>query len=324
MSGSAPIPHRNTSAPVVRVLAPAKVNPALAVLSRRADGFHELDMTMLAVDLCDVVEARAVDGPGVSLELGGPAASADVPTGPENLVVRAAAAVLEAARAHGGLLHPGVALRLEKHVPSRAGLGGGSSDAAAAAVATRAALACDLPDEVLLDALAELGSDCCFFLAAGKTGYARCRGRGERVEALDAVSRSWCAVIVVPGIECPTAAVYRALGFPLSEAEGTSTVRPDLFERSLDDARRSLFNHLENAALRAVPELEAWRRLLDRENASHFRLSGSGSAFFGLFRDAADAEKSAARIGAAAVEAGLEVRDNRVVRPAGFGVKLAV
>ncbi len=309
---------------VVRVLAPAKVNPALAVLARREDGFHELDMTMLAVDLCDVVEARAVAAGAepVSLELGGEAASADVPTGPGNLAVRAALAVVEEARARGADPSRGVALRLEKRVPSRAGLGGGSSDAAAAAVAARAALGSDLPDAVLLARLAELGSDCAFFLAAGNSGYARCRGRGERVEALPSPAPGWSLAVVVPGIECPTGAVYGALEFPLSASGGVPTVRTDLFERSVDDARRALFNHLESAALRAVPELEAWRRLLDREGAEHFRLSGSGSAFFGLFRDGSEARRVTERVRTAAVEAGLEVRGSWTLAPAGFGAKL--
>ena len=309
--------------PGVRVLAPAKVNPALAVLERRADGFHALDMTMLAIGLWDVVGARPVADRGVSLELSGPAASADIPTGAQNLAVRAAEAVLEEARARGSDHAAGLALRLEKHVPSRAGLGGGSSDAAAAAVAARAALACDVPDDVLLERLGELGSDCGFFLAAGKSGYARCRGRGERVEGLPAPPPGWWIALLVPDLECPTGAVYRALEFPLSDSVGTPTVPTDLLDRSVNAARRSSFNHLESAAQRVVPKLAAWRRLLDRENASHFRLSGSGSAFFGLFRDASDAARANERMRAAAVEAGLGVRGDWVVPPAGFGVKLA-
>jgi len=307
---------------VARVLAPAKINPVLEVLERRADGFHELDMTMLAVDLCDQIEARVTQNGDVKLAIEGPAATSDIGTGPDNLAVRGARCVLDEARARGLVAaDAGLDLRLSKQVPSRAGLGGGSSDAAAAAVAALSALDVELPANLVIAKLAEVGSDCAFFLAAGNTGHARCRGRGERVEALSHVADSWSFALLVPGLECPTAAVYRALEFPLRAPEGVTTVTADLFERSEDDARRTLFNRLERAALRAVPELQNWRAPLDREGASHFRLSGSGSAFYGAFRSTAHARESLDRLVAASVEAGLEVRGNWVVHPAGFGTR---
>src|SRR5262249_55538003 len=109
----------------VRVLAPAKVNPWLEVLGRRSDGYHELDTVMVALDLADVVEARAVDRPGIRIAVDGPFASADVPRDATNLAAAAAQRVLSAAL-DACAIDRGVGLEfgLTKNVPSRAGLGG--------------------------------------------------------------------------------------------------------------------------------------------------------------------------------------------------------
>lgn len=303
---------------VVRVLAPAKVNPHLAVLGRRPDGYHELDTTMLAIELCDVLEVRLRERPGVELDVHGPQASADVPLDASNLVWRAAERVLSLAG--GGAAAAGVALRLEKRIPSRAGLGGGSSDAAAAAVGVRRALGSELGDAELARVLSELGSDCAFFVLAGNTGHARCTGRGEIVRTLPVDERIRSVVVLTPALESPTAAVYRALAESLSARERAPTVA----DVGLADAGalRALRNDLEEPALRVVEGLSAWRELLDRSGGSHFRLSGSGSSFFGLFHDAPRARRASEFLAAAAAREGLALRGCWVVPPAGFGTRI--
>jgi len=302
----------------VRTLAPAKVNPRLVVLGRRPDGFHAIDTTMLALDWCDVVEVARADEPAVRVT--GPHASPDVPADERNLAWRAAAVALERARASGrgaGSL----AISIEKHVPSRAGLGGGSSDAAAALLAAVAVLELDVDERWITGALARLGSDCAFF-AAAPAGWARCTGRGEHVEPLaPAPPADW--VVVVPAVECPTSDVYRALEFPLSAPPEAPTVDPALSAASLEAARASLFNHLEDAALAAVPGLATIRDWLDAESGAHFRLSGSGSSFFGLFPDPNAAADCAQRLGRSAERRGLALRACRSVRSAGHGARPA-
>ena len=294
----------------VRVQAPAKVNPWLAVLGRRPDGFHAVDLGMLTLELGDLVEARATTAGGVQLELAGPALSPDVPADERNLAWRAAAAVLALAPESE---HRGVALRLEKHVPSRAGLGGGSSDAAAACLATAGALGFAPRREELLEILAGLGSDCPFFLAAA-TGFARCTGRGEQVEELPALTDDWHVVLITPDLEVPTGAVYARCAEP---AAGPQRALPR-FDQSEQELGHAMFNDLEAPALAQVPALAAWRQLLD-ECAPGSRMSGSGSSFFACFRERAAATRCLAEIEAAARGRGLALRGRWITRPAGHG-----
>jgi 4-diphosphocytidyl-2-C-methyl-D-erythritol kinase len=295
--------------------APAKVNLVLEVLGRRADGFHELDTLMMALDLGDDVLARASETAGARIEVGGPAASEDVPADERNLAVRAALGVLELA----GEERRGVDLVLTKRVPSRAGLGGGSSDAAAAALATRDALGLAVPDVALCALLAELGSDCVFFQRAATTGLARCQGRGDRVAPLAPPPDGWRVALVAPAVECGTAEVYSALNSPLSGSPEPPSLPLDLLERGEEGARVALSNTLEAAALKTVPDLRRWRALLDRCAASHFRLTGSGSTFFGLYRGDGEGEADLARIGDEARTEGLGLRGTWWLRPSGLG-----
>jgi len=302
-----------------RVQAPAKLNPWLAVLGRRADGFHDVDLGMLALELSDVVEARATDQPGVQLELSGPALSADVPADERNLAWRAAEAVLELAPA--GLAGPagpgrrGVHLRLEKHVPSRAGLGGGSSDAAAACVATALALGFEPARADLLARLADLGSDCPFFLAAEDTGYARCRGRGDQVQALPAAADGWHIALLTPDVQVPTGPVFAQVSEPSRPVGG-----PVSFDLPAEGLRAALFNDLEGPAELEVPALAAWRSLLDAVRPG-FRMSGSGSSFFCCFREREAADRCLDEAVTAAARCGLSLRGAWVTRPIGHGVR---
>lgn len=296
----------------VRVIAPAKVNPWLGVLGRRRDGYHEVELGMLALELADTVEACATESRGISLEVTGPAATKDIPTGKRNLAWRAAQAVLEL-RPRGDAR--GVALTLDKHVPSRAGLGGGSSDAAAACLATARALGLEASDAALVEILARLGSDCPFFLVASATGFARCTGRGELVEPLPSLWSDRWLVLVVPELEVPTAAVYANVSVPVPPVHGSIALAG-----SDAEVRATLYNDLERPALAAVPDLARWRSLLDAIQPG-FRMSGSGSAFFVLFADHAAAAACASAVGDTAGELGLGTRGCWVTRPAGHGVR---
>jgi len=299
-----------------RVRAPAKVNPWLRVLARRDDGYHEVDTGMLALAWFDEVAVRRTAEPGLRLALRGEAASADIPADERNLVWRAAAAVA----AHGPA-GAGLELVLTKRVPSRAGLGGGSADAAAAALAACRALELSLSWEDLVRIVSDLGSDCAFFLAARASGFARCTGRGEIVEPLAPVPDRWKLVVVVPDIGADTRAVYANLDRGLS-AKGAAPNVCGLFERAESGARDALHSDLEPAALGVVPGLLEWRELLDQSGARHFRLSGSGSSFFGLFEDAGEAAACLSAIELEAVRRAMTARACRVLPPAGHGVRI--
>jgi len=175
----------------IEVLTPAKVNLYLEVLTRRADGFHEIDTVMAGVSIYDSLRFEAIRGSEIRLncrwglgcanlppdangDLPHEPLYSDIPGGSENLVWRA----VELLRKAGGL-ERGASIELVKRIPAAAGLGGGSSDAAAALVAANYGWNLNLPQEQLRELAAELGSDVPFFLSGlSSGGAARCRGRG--------------------------------------------------------------------------------------------------------------------------------------------------
>ena len=318
----------------VRVRAPAKVNLFLEVRGRRGDGYHEVESLLAAVDLADVVGVERV--PRGALERGEPAErsepvrlalrdagalTADVPGDARNLAVRAAAlAHRRAAELGRPEARDALALELEKRVPSGAGLGGGSSDAAAALLGAALVLGLDPDDGELRAGLARLGSDCSFFLAARRTGLALCRGRGELVEELSAPPVPWTRRVVAllaPALVVPTAGVYGALEPP---REPRPCPRVTAFaDPSLARARAALFDRLEPAALAVHPALARWRELLDEAGQGHFVLSGSGSSFFSLFDDARLAAAVLEELAMRAKARDLGLRGRWVLRFAGRG-----
>ncbi len=328
----------------VRLSAPAKINPYLQVLGRRSDGFHDLDTTMLALDLCDEIEIERTQRAGLSLRVEGPAASADIPTDARNLVWKAAQLALDEKHATNTIGdEPGLALTLIKRIPSQAGLGGGSADAAATLIGCNRLLDLGLSNGAMGMRLATLGSDCAFFVGADMTGFARCQGRGELVEPLTPIDAAWNFVVIVPELECPTSVVYSALERTLSGDSDSSSVPFTRFTDSESRIRNQLFNRLEAAAMVAIPQLKVWRSFLNGECAAqgsqgrgaqaaahsksshrkppteHFRLSGSGSAFFGVYRHEGQAREALGGILQGARERGLPMRGSWLLHPNGRG-----
>jgi len=238
----------------------AKLNLGLAVRGRREDGYHELHTLFATVDVCDEVRLEAAPG-GVALRVVG---DVDVPAGPDNLAWRAAEAYLGAAGVPGG-----VAIELTKHVPTGAGMGGGSADAAA----VLRGLARIYPAEVDLPALAlELGADVPFLL---RGGLAEARGVGEQLVYLKPVEAHF--VLVKPPFEVPTAAAYAALeprdfGPDLDVA----AIVKALGQRTVPPWR----NDLERAVFFAYPPLADLKRLLEEHGLAGVLMSGSGSTLF--------------------------------------------
>ena len=267
----------------VEVLAPAKLNLFLEVLGRRPDGYHELESLMVAVDLHDTLTFADDPSGRITLRCDEPT----LPTGPENLVVRAA----ERLRAEAGC-DRGASIDLRKAIPAQAGLAGGSSDAAAALVALDRLWALQTPP-ARLDALAaEIGSDVAFFLHGPA---AVCRGRGERVEPL-ALPRSFHFVLICPPTGLSTALVYKDLA-PTDRPRSIGPAREALAAGDPEALGRCLFNRLQPAAEALEPDLVGVRDALQALGPTMLDgqlMSGSGSAYFGLARDL-DAARDAAR-----------------------------
>lgn len=254
--------------------APAKINLYLAVLGRRSDGYHELANVMQTLDLADQVTVRRGNAPGISLDVRSdgttPAATGQVPTGPDNLVVRAARAYLLGA----GAPDTPVQIELLKRIPAGGGLGGGSSDAAATLLALHELLDGPVSAQDLSRMAAELGSDVPFFLAGGT---ALCTGRGELVTPLDP-PRPFTAELLLAPMPVPTPAVYAALDAPpcpgpLSRADAAA-LAASVADADVDALSALFRNDLEAATLHVSPELGPWLRRPD------VHLCGSGSTLF--------------------------------------------
>lgn len=247
----------------------AKVNRSLVVLGKRTDGYHELDTVFQAVGLTDRLTFERSDL--LTLHVDDPS----IPSGAENLVLRAARALAEAVGCR-----PRAAITLEKRIPSGGGLGGGSSDAAVTLLGLSALWELDLPLDLLSEVGAQLGSDVPFFLHGGT---ARGLGRGERIEPL-ADFPPQAVVLVMPPFPVSTPAVFGRL-----EARAWDGLRGGSFEAGDDPDR----NDLEPAAEALFPTLRDVRDALGRAGADRARLSGSGSTVFGLFPDVATAAEAA-------------------------------
>ena len=241
----------------------AKVNLTLAVGEKRPDGYHEVVSVMQRVSLHDTLTAEQTRE-GITLTCSDPA----LPSGEENLAHRAASLFFREMGIAGG-----AALTLEKRIPSQAGLGGGSSDAASVLLALRRLYAPALPDTELETMAAALGSDVPFFIRGG-TQLAT--GRGEVLSPLPPLTDGWF-VIVKPTESFSTAAMYRRLD---NLPPACTPPLPPL-QGGLPALAAGLFNRFEAAipAGSAVWDIKA--QLAYGALAS--LLSGSGSAVFGLF-----------------------------------------
>lgn len=260
----------------VRLEAFAKVNLSLVVLGRRTDGFHELDTVFQTVDLADTLSFEPA--PELALTI-----DADLPVDDGNLVIRAARALA----AEAGIV-PGAAIRLEKRIPWGAGLGGGSADAAATLLGLTALWGVSVPGRRLLSIAAALGSDVPFFLYGG---CARGTGRGERIEPMPDPP-GVAIVLLVPPFGLATPDVYRRLRAPaLTAGEGPTNLLGSGPGPAPDR------NDLEPAAESVRPEVRAIRESLRSAGAVRARLSGSGSAVFGIFDDAGSAQEALSRLG---------------------------
>lgn len=271
--------------------APAKVNLGLRVLSRRTDGYHELDTVMARISLCDTLLVEADNRPQLCLHVrrSYPYAlrTEQIPETSENLVLRAA----ELLRRRSGQ-HFGARMTLIKRIPTSAGLGGGSSDAAAALATLNRAWSLNYPLNELLRLAAELGSDVPFFLA--NTVFARCTGRGERVQPLSTRLRLWLVVAKLPG-GLSTAAVYRGCQ-PTGTQASLEPMVVALQGGDVPAVARLLRNDLESSAEKLSQDIVCLKAEFSRLPLWGHQLTGSGSAYFGICRSARQAWECSARL----------------------------
>jgi 4-diphosphocytidyl-2-C-methyl-D-erythritol kinase len=266
----------------VEVRAPAKVNLFLEVLGKRPDGYHEIATLMVAVGLFDTLEFK--EEPSGQIEL-----RCDVPrlsTGPDNLVCRAASLLRQTTGTSQG-----ARIELTKRIPLAAGLAGGSSDAAATLAGLNVLWQLKLSRDELVALAAQLGSDVAFFFTLPA---AWCTGRGEIVTP-QPLGRTLDLLLVCPGVEVATAAVYRGISIPARPTSGAE-IREAVAAGDVQTIGRLLFNRLQPTAEALVPAIAAWQGRLSALHPPGVLMSGSGSTVFALCRDRREALRMARAI----------------------------
>jgi 4-diphosphocytidyl-2-C-methyl-D-erythritol kinase len=264
----------------------AKLNLFLRVLAREDDGFHSLETLFCLVSLADRLVAEQREGHGVSIDVRG----ADVGPIEDNLAVRATRLVLEATGQRFA-----VHLDLEKRIPARAGLGGGSSDAAAALVAVNALAGNAVPRHELLQFAARLGSDVPFLLSAAPLALAW--GRGERLVRLPPLPAA-PTLLLTPPISVGTAEAYGWVDAARQNVGRRGAVALDLDALSTwGDIGRMAGNDFESPVFAKHPGVRQAFEALAGTRPLLCRMSGSGSTLFAVYRSARDRDDAVMMLG---------------------------
>ena len=254
----------------MREYAYAKLNLTLEVGEKRPDGYHELRSVMTSASLCDVAEVEK------AAEISLICDRADLPTDGRNLAVKAAEAFFASAGIDGGCY-----ISLEKHIPSEAGLGGGSSDAAAVLRALRKLYAPEMPMEDLETIGAKVGSDVPYCVRGGTV---LCEGRGERLTTLPEMPKCWY-VIVKPEEAFSTGKMYGAIDEKNpARRYTTDAIVTGLARKNLREIAANLYNTFEDV-IPPESDVLSIRDALRNYGARNAMMSGSGSAVFGIFAD---------------------------------------
>lgn len=266
---------------VLKLRAPAKVNFRLDVLKRRADGYHDLRMLMQRIDLCDEIELRLTANSGITVR----SDSAAIPEGADNIVWKAAAALL----ARTGT-KTGVDITIRKNIPIAAGLGGGSSDAATTLMGLNRLLALGLDDTALREIGLGLGADVPFFIFQ-RTAIAE--GVGEILTPVAKMPKLWL-VLVNPGIQVSTSWVFQNLRLTTEKV----AARIPLLYESAADLCAILANDLEAVTISRFPVIRTIKDQLMAAGASGSLMSGSGPTVFAVFDELSAAEKASRKLSA--------------------------
>ena len=262
----------------ITVNAPAKINLYLDILGRRSDGYHDVEMIMQTVSLCDTVTVARTKHESINLTCSRP-----IP-GPleRNTAYLAAQTFFE----HANIFNPGIDIHIKKRIPLCAGLAGGSSDAAAVLNALNQLFATNFSKDELAKLGEKIGADVPFCVHGGTM---LATDTGTTLEVLPPMPKCYF-VIVKPNIAISTRAAYEASD---ASTSSKSTSAKDIISAinssDLQALSKSLYNRFEEVL--ALKEIEEIKRLLIQNGALNACMSGSGSAVFGIFEDNAQAAK---------------------------------
>jgi len=266
----------------MEIQAPAKINLFLQVVGRRSDGYHELHTLMCCIGLYDILRLQ-MGAAKNEIRCSG----ADLPCDASNLAFKAAMHFNAALASETDLAPRKFSIYLDKRIPVGAGLGGGSSDAAAVLNHLNHYYGQPFSRQALMTMARGLGADVPFFID-GRPAIAA--GVGERL-APYAQLPPWGVVVVYPGFGISTAAVFKNLNLGLTKCEKQLRYSP--FKRGKFDMARHLCNDLESVVVHQFPVIEEIKKELLNQGAEGALMTGSGSAVFGLFAGIASARKAA-------------------------------
>ena len=277
--------------PRVSISTPAKLNLFLELISRRADGFHELDTLMTPISLYDRLSLTPRADSNINLSCAWSPGNlqsnrSELPAAENNLAHRA----LTLLQARSGV-EQGADVFLSKRIPAEAGLGGGSSDAMAALVAGNLAWDLGWSREQLSELGGELGSDVAFFAHAN---LKRCTGRGEKTESLPTPARMHF-VVVKPDDGLSTAKVFRQAVVPPRPTSSDSIISA-IAVMDLASIGKLLFNRLQQAASELTSWVDEIRDVMSGLSVLGHQLSGSGTSYFALCRNHRHARLIAAKL----------------------------
>ncbi|WP_067195002.1 4-(cytidine 5'-diphospho)-2-C-methyl-D-erythritol kinase [Streptococcus sp. DD10] len=259
--------------------APAKINLGLDVVARREDGFHELAMVMVNVDLSDYITVTARKDNQIVLEC----LAGKIPLNGKNHVYKA----VQALRQHAKIQF-GVSIKIEKNIPVSAGMAGGSSDAAATLRALNQLWKLDYSLEKLAEIGLEVGSDVPYCIYGG-TAYVS--GRGEQVEGITPAPKRWL-VIVKPHLGVSTGTIFKEVDIATVRHVNVAGIRQAIEDGNYEEMLTHMGNSLEDITIARRPEIQKIKTCLRKAGADIALMSGSGPSVFALCKS----EKVANRV----------------------------
>ncbi|MCD8501016.1 MAG: 4-(cytidine 5'-diphospho)-2-C-methyl-D-erythritol kinase [Bacillaceae bacterium] len=255
----------------VSIKAPAKINLALDVLTKRDDGFHEVEMIMTTVDLADRIELRSLEKDVITIEV----SEGFLPSDQRNLAYQAAQILKDRFQ-----IRKGVAISIQKNIPVSAGLAGGSTDAAATLRGLNQIWKLGLSMDELAEIGSEIGSDVSFCVYGGT---ALATGRGEVIQHIESPPLCW-VVLAKPPIGVSTAEVYRNVVVDELKHPDIKAMLMAIEQKDYTMICENLGNVLEGVTFKLFPEVKKIKEQMMRFGADGVLMSGSGPTVFGLVR----------------------------------------
>ncbi|MFC1807352.1 4-(cytidine 5'-diphospho)-2-C-methyl-D-erythritol kinase [Candidatus Omnitrophota bacterium] len=265
--------------------APAKINLYLDVTSKRSDGYHNISTIFQKLALYDKIRVRTIDGKGISLNCKYP----HIPQGRENLAYKSAELLLNEYN-----ISSGVKIDIIKNIPTAAGLGGGSSDAASVMLAMDRLFNLNIPSKKLISLAKTIGADVPFFVSGHKCALGK--GIGDRLSEIKS-NQSFYILLILPNLRIYTKTIYSKISFPLTKPPANVNIISRILAGSTDinTVYKSIFNRLEEVVLPIYPRVRKVKEMLSLHTKGAL-LSGSGPTIFGLFSKRKEAMRARDRI----------------------------